>query len=182
MGLVLVLVVMGVVGAHIHMMDVRQRVVPSGDLAVLCGMRVVLCVASWGAQWCGKSAWVGLDGAVWGGVALIQQGLRGGALVVLVMGINCVLSRKQRSEAIGAGDVKLYFVCCLYLNEAATVLFLIGSTCVGFLQALRCLIVKRHTFAFAPALVWSCYGAFLVQEPYFSQFLYFFSHQLVSWV
>lgn len=159
MGLAVVLVVMGAVGVHIHISDVRERLVPAGDLAVLCVMRAALCAGACSLQCCGKSSWAGIYAEVWGVSALLQQGLRGAILVALVMAINAALSRKQPDGAIGAGDVKLYFICCLYLSAPATALFLAASTSIGVLQALYCCIKKQRTFAFAPALVWSCFAA-----------------------
>lgn len=159
MGMLVVLITMAAVGLHIHVSDVRERIVPSCDLLFLCVQRLVLCAVAFAMQCCGLDVWAGLDANMWNGATLMQQALRGGLLVVLVLAINAVLSRKGSSEAVGAGDVKLYFVYCLYLDEATTVLFLLISTGIGVVQAIGCLISKQRTFAFAPALVWGCFLA-----------------------
>lgn len=163
MSLVLV-VLLGALFVHIHYRDIRKREIPFLDLALLCGIRLLLFVITVGEEWSGQNIWWGCESIVWDGNMLVQQSARGLFVAVILCGINKILSRKNSDEALGAGDIKLYFVCCLFLDEDATVLFLLLSTCIGVVQGgVYWWYFKERTFPFAPALVWSCYVSFLLR-------------------
>ena len=139
---------------RIHALDVRRRVVARAHLAALVVLRLGLLAAT------GIEALPASEAtrAWWGAEALAVSAGYGVLVAVGIALLGRIVSCGAGREAIGAGDVKLYAVCCLFLDGEGVILFMAASSLVGAACALHAAAQRARDFPFAPAIVWACWA------------------------
>lgn len=182
--------------AHIHIVDMRYRVIYDRDVLMLVGLWFVCVAIKTASKGLGVTAVdVGakpehapiigsehdaVNALAYAGEQIVLSVI-GAAVVVVALwvltrfvdwirklrhrGVNendgdavAALSLSSPS-CLGAGDLKLYGACSLYLTGEALFLFLSASAVVGMAMVIFAVVVKRQqTFAFAPAIVWPWLG------------------------
>lgn len=147
---------------RIHVRDVRTRLVSQADLLALVAIRLVLLVLALlplGAV--GAPDWLlwHFDAGAWGAHSLAVSALCGVAVVLLMELLGAAVSRLSGRSALGEGDIKLYFVCSLFLGPQGIAALLLASSLAGCAMAAWYRFVKEQdAFPFAPAIVWSFLG------------------------
>ena len=151
--------------------DLVQRRVPNVLVLVVVALRVGLCAA----------AFAGLvDWETWCTQALLWSGLSSFVLVGLVVACTWLVARIAKwwsrrrasgkdlvlrqadasnlSSPLGAGDVKLYAACLLWLDPASGFLMLLLSSLFGLVIGVAYWrILGERSFPFVPAIVLSFY-------------------------
>lgn len=126
--------------ARIHIADVRWRIVRISDLVLLCGIRLAVLV---------------IDSQHWGGITLLES-LICALVVALSLALLARAISKKNEPALGAGDIYLYFVCCLFLPPDQIIEYLLATAVVGAVMALVQRLRGRATLPYAPAIIWPC--------------------------
>lgn len=151
---------------RIHVRDVRTRLVSQADLLALAVIRLVLlALALFPLGAAGATDWLlwHFDADVWGARSLAVSALCGTAVVLLMELLGAAVSRLSGRSALGVGDVKLYFVCCLFLDPQGVAALLLASSVAGCAMAAWYRFVKKQdAFPFAPAIVWSFLGVLVL--------------------
>lgn len=158
------LILLVIVFAHIHYKDSKHRLIFTYDLAALVALRIIVLVVVWlEHELAGLNVVADLAYDRWGMHALVCS-LVVACIVVLGIWLVTVITnrlvnlRDQKEESLGVGDIKLYAVCCLFIRPEDAFLFVVLSSLGGAALALYAHVVRHErTFAFAPAIVWSCY-------------------------
>lgn len=153
------LAVLAILFGHIHLVDVRTRVVLVADVGLLAFVRVAVCTACAvpGADVCGIAV------ARWGLPALARALVAAIVVVAALEALAAVVGRAIDAEAMGRGDALLYAACCSYLGGETLLAFLAASACAGVALGALALGRGERTFAFAPAIVWPCWVVLAVE-------------------
>ncbi len=152
--MVALLAVLAVLFGHIHLVDVRTRLVLAVDVGLLVLVRAAVCAAC--AQ-PGADAY-GIADARWGASVLLRALVVALVVVAALEVLAAVVGRAIGAEAMGRGDALLYAVRCSYLGVETLLPFLAASACAGAALGVSALVRGERTFAFAPAIVWPCWA------------------------
>ncbi len=125
--------------------DLNKRIIPNLAILSLIVLRLLaLCCAFAGL----------LNWSDWGPYALSASLFTAVILMLLVLACAWVIGKVTKANVLGAGDVKLYAACMLWLSPISCFLFLFLSSLFGTVLALAYrLLFKERTFPFAPAIV-----------------------------
>lgn len=153
------MIVLAVLFARIHVVDVRERLVYAFDVAWLLGARAVFVVLAHAGLFSeGRYA-----ACAWGALGAAESLLFGVVVAASMWLLGMLTSHAMGREALGGGDVWLYAACCLFLDPSGVVLFVGLAAASGVGCAIAAWARRRATFPFAPAIVWSCWVALAVR-------------------
>lgn len=152
------LALLAIVFVRISRADIMARVVYGYDVALLCLLRVIalavaLCMGVFGLEEA-----LGFEASQWGLAAFIRSLIYGAVLALVLWLLAKGMSALTGREALGAGDIQLYFACSLFLDVVGIFAMVACSACAGLAAAAYAHFVRHDdTFAFAPCIVWSCW-------------------------
>lgn len=136
----ILIIALAILFARIHIADVRYRIVRISDLVLLCSIRI---------------AALAITPEHWGGAALFKS-LACALIVALSLALLARAMSKKGEPALGAGDIYLYFACCLFLLPSQIIEYLLVTAIVGAVMALVQKLRGRTTLPYAPAIIWPC--------------------------
>lgn len=167
-GLVIIIfVALALIFVRITYEDLFFRLVYRRDLILLLSLRIFVILLAYCEQDGSAGLWA-VDRGLWGARAFVASLFLAFITLLGVWAVSCIarlfrIAPIGDDALIGRGDIQLYAICCLFLSSDTWFLFLTSSALLGgFLALWWFLIYKQRTFPFAPAIVWSCYIAVLL--------------------
>ena len=91
----------------------------------------------------------------------------GGGMLVMTL----IFDKVTGKESMGGGDIKLFFVCGLYLGAAKGLMCVILSCVIGLVMAAIQHKGTGNPFPFGPSIALACFICMLVGNPFISWYL-----------
>ena len=104
---------------------------------------------------------------------LLKQGVISGLVIAgSMLVLSLVMDRILKKESMGGGDIKLFFMVCLYLSLAESLFCLILACITGLLFVV---LLKNDKIPFGPAISIAVYITLIVGNGVVSWYMGFFS-------
>lgn len=145
----------------VSLTDIYSRIIPDGFVIFAIAARLCFIFIS-------GDRWRQLIDAAAGGIAVA------GAVLIMVM----IFEMIKKIEAMGGGDIKLLFVCGLYLGWRGNILCLLLSCIIGIIWG--CAAIKRRedssdtAFAWGPSIALSAWFSYIFGDYLINAYLSIF--------